>query len=201
VAIVATAVLGVIFLSTLSYWSDEMYGARYSVYLVPLLALGVGYALGWDAQVAVSPARLRAFGALVIAGAVIQIVAIIPSGGVSPCVYVSALLGPQRFDQNACRFVPELSDVPMNFRLTYELAKQGLGGRPSLVYEPYVGTPGRDVAHRREFTFPLGAPPLSGPDVFWWGRLTAATAALLAICGVLIAAGSLRLAALLRERP
>jgi Dolichyl-phosphate-mannose-protein mannosyltransferase len=197
VAILVTAVLGIVAVSTLTYWSDEMYGARYGVYLVPLLAVLVGFALGWGGEI-VSASRMRAFLALVAVGVLFQLVAIIPSGGVSPCVYVAQLLGPQRFDQNDCRFVPELSDVAMNFRLTYELVRQSLGRSPYLVYEPYVGTPGGDREHRRVFAFPLGAPPLDGPDVFWWKGLAASGAVLLVFFTTLGVAGALRLRALVR---
>jgi hypothetical protein len=113
-------------------------------------------------------------------------------------VYVAALLGPQRLDQNDCRFVPELSDVAMNARLTYGLVEKGFGGRPSLVYEPYVGTPGRDARHRLEYDFPLGGPPLEGPDVFWWGKAGLGTGSLFVFFAALVAGGAVGVAAVRR---
>ena len=196
-AIAGTATLGIVVLSTLSYWSDELYGARYLLYLVPLLTLGIGYALGWD-RVSAPPnrTRVRALATLLAIGVAIQVVAVVPTGGAYPCGYVAQLLGQQRFEQNYCRFVPELSDVVMNFRLTYQLVVHDVGGRPLLKYDPYVGTPGHDVSRRLRFTFPPGALPLSGPDFFWWGSPSARSTGLVLFFLAMLTAGIASLAAL-----
>jgi hypothetical protein len=189
-----TVALGLVVFATLSYWSDEIYGARYALYFVPLLMIAVGYGLRWDVDPSgrIAPTRgLRiSLAALVAAGALVQAVAIVPDAGAYPCGYVLKLVGPQRFDQNLCRFVPELSDVVMNARLTVAVVDLKLGGRPRLTYEPFVGPPGGEIAHR--YSLELGTPgaPLDGPDFFWARRRSAADVGLLA-CFLLVGAAGL----------
>jgi hypothetical protein len=92
--------------------------------------------------------------------------------------------------------VPELSDIAMNVRLTYALVTN----TRKLTYDPYVGTPGQDVGHRLEYDFPLGGPPLEGPDVCWWKQHSAGDLALLLAFLTLMALGTAGLRPLLRSR-
>jgi hypothetical protein len=189
--VTALAVLGVLLVSPLSYWADEMYGPRYLLYLVAPSTLMIGYALGWR-RGAPSPAWGRRFLAiLALLGAVVQLAAVLPPDTQSPCAtVVLPLLGRDRFDENTCRWVPQLSDVVLNLHLAYGMLRQDLGGgRTRISYTPYGGPPAGTLRTR---TLELD---LARPDV---APITAPSATHAAISGVFLAllvAGVLALAA------
>jgi hypothetical protein len=183
--IVAMAVVAVAVLSPLSYWSEETYGPRYLLFLVPLFVVFAGVALGWSSRVPVAravPRRLVI--ALLAAGALIQLSVVVPKGGHSPCAtYVRPLLGTARFDQNYCRFVPELSDAVLDARMSVAVLANAVGlGSTTLTYEPYVGAPGGNIERR---TLVVSE---DRPHLFWTEHTSAATLALL-LAYLAVAAG------------
>jgi hypothetical protein len=131
--------------SKLTFWADEIFGPRYLLFVIAPATLMIGYALGWDGQGILDTAsyrrRLRAFVALAVVGAVVQVSAVLPAPMEAPCAeIVKPLLGPQRFDQNSCRWVPELSDPVLGLRTTAALVRAGFRTTTEVfTYAPYGG--------------------------------------------------------------
>jgi hypothetical protein len=154
--------------------------------------------MGWGREGAAPPApstarRMRTLAALLAAGAVLQLAAVTAPSGHSPCAaYVRPLLGDARFDQNYCRFVPELSDPVLNVRVTAAVFKRKLfGSGTTLTYEPYVGAPGGNIERRR---LRLVA---STPSFFWANDPSAAKFLLLGFYLTICVGGALALRRLL----
>lgn len=191
-AVLAASVVAVAAFSPLSFWSDETYGPRYLVYLVPAFVLLVGYGLGW------APGQRPLFRsalvrrsvvvALVGAGALIQLLAVVPERGSAPCAAVHDLVGPEAFSQDLCRFVPPLSDVPMNARMTFAVVQNVVGHASDIDYEPFLGPPGGEKPVR--FALSANRPELQAPYFFWARNTTSRDLAVLGGCIVLALGGA-----------
>lgn len=196
-AVVGMAGVALLLLSPLSYWSEETYGPRYVLFVVPLFVVFAGVALGWSAAVPVRRlVRRGVLIALIVGGAVYQLGAIVPQGGHSPCAsYFKPLVGDARFDQNYCRFVPELSDPVLGARMAVANLKNMVGlGTTTLTYEPYVGAPGGIIEQR---TLVIAE---NRPRVFWLVSTTPTTLSLLFLYVLVTAGGVLVLRRTLDDR-
>jgi 4-amino-4-deoxy-L-arabinose transferase-like glycosyltransferase len=186
--VLASGLVALAVLSPLSYWSEETYGPRYVLFLVPLVLVFAGFATNVSRRIVVL---------LLVLGAILQVSVLIPVGAHSPCAtYVKPLVGDARFDQNTCRFVPELSDGILDVRLTFAVLRNMVGlGVTNLTYEPYVGAPG-GVIERRQIRITQDRPFL-----FWAQRSSAANLILLLAYVLTAAGGAIALRRLLARRP
>jgi hypothetical protein len=194
--VAAMCLVSLAVLSPLSYWSEETYGPRYLLFLVPLFVVLAGVSLGWSARVPVArvvPRRLLV--GLLAAGVLIQLSTVIPRGGHNPCGwYVHELLGPARFDQNYCRFVPELSDSVLDVRMSFAVIRNVAGlGSTTLTYEPYVGAPGGTIERRTLLV------DEKRPYLFWTQRISPGTLSLLLAYCLILAGGGVALRRQLRR--
>jgi hypothetical protein len=180
ITVLATGLVSLAVLSPLSYWSEETYGPRYLLFLVPLVLVFAGYATNVSRRLII---------VLLALGALLQVSVAIPVGAHDPCaVYVKPMVGEARFDQNLCRFVPELSDGVLDVRLTFAVVRNMLGlGVTDMQYEPYVGAPGGIVEKRQIHITQVR------PYLFWAQDMSVPNLGLLAAYLVLTAGGVLAL--------